>query len=284
MLAVSQDARKINTDIVIRTECMSNIIDNIENERKALHEAIEIKCFYEGSATLLVGDKTVTANAGDAVVINPYEFHATVACGEQKGRYHLFMIPLDFLSDTEAVNLRTMFFVKHTSFKTLFRNNDRIFGILMRAAKEYTEKASFYELAVTGLLTELFAVLLRSGTEHTPDSPLNKNLLHSYRLAEPAVRYIRDNYSNTVSVEELACLCGISKHYFCRVFKNVTGKTVMEYLQDYRLKVADTFLANSDKSISEIAGLCGFESSNYFCRCYKRVYGISPGKSRKKST
>ena len=54
----------------------------------------------------------------------------------------------------------------------------------------------------------------------------------------------------------------------------------MTYLNEYRVKVADTLLANTEKSISDIAEMCGFESTNYFCRRYKIFYGISPGKRR----
>ena len=64
----------------------------------ALHEDIEIKCFYEGTATLLIESQTVSVKAGDVVVINPYEFHATVDTGEEKGKYNLFMLPLDYFS------------------------------------------------------------------------------------------------------------------------------------------------------------------------------------------
>ena len=47
-------------------------IDTIEGARKAVHEAIEIKYFYEGRSTLLIGNKTVNAEAGDIIIINPY--------------------------------------------------------------------------------------------------------------------------------------------------------------------------------------------------------------------
>jgi AraC-like DNA-binding protein len=54
----------------------------------------------------------------------------------------------------------------------------------------------------------------------------------------------------------------------------------MAYLNDYRVKVADTLLGNTEKSITDVAESCGFESANYFCRRYKIFYGISPGKRR----
>ena len=80
--------------------CSTSAVDNVEGVRKAIHEAVEIKCFYEGTSTLLLGTQTVTVKAGDVVVINPYEFHATIDRGEEgnTGKYHLFMVPLDFFS------------------------------------------------------------------------------------------------------------------------------------------------------------------------------------------
>ena len=54
----------------------------------------------------------------------------------------------------------------------------------------------------------------------------------------------------------------------------------MEYLREYRIKIADVMLTNTEKSVSEIAEACGFESVAYFCRAYKRQFGVSPGKRR----
>lgn len=103
----------------------SSAVDNIEAGRKALHESIEIKCFYEGTTTLLIGSQIVTANAGDVVVINPYEFHATIDCGGGGGKYHLFMVPLDFFASNgvDSLKLRMLLLANNKSFKTLFKND-----------------------------------------------------------------------------------------------------------------------------------------------------------------
>ena len=102
----------------------------------ALHEELEIKCFYEGSATLLVESKSVSVKAGDVVVINPYEFHATVDVGEEKGAYHLFMLPLDYFSGVPELNLHRLFFGEGKKFATLFAGEPRLHGLLMEAAEE----------------------------------------------------------------------------------------------------------------------------------------------------
>jgi transcriptional regulator GlxA family with amidase domain len=64
------------------------------------------------------------------------------------------------------------------------------------------------------------------------------------------------------------------------VFKSVTKKSAMEYLRDYRLQVANALLSGTDSPVGEIAERCGFESPNYFSRCYKRYYGKSPREGR----
>ena len=270
-----------NDRIRVRLDSVSNI-NGIEAERRAIHEDIEIKCFYEGEATLLVGDEKITARAGDVVVINPYEFHATIDYGEEKGKYHMFMIPLDYFAegDTDEHELMVMLRTGRIFLKRHYENDGRIFDILMQVASEYRSREKAYESAVRGLLLQLFALFLRHGTTEALDTCGAKNALVHYKLVEPALRHIRDRYAEKIGIDELSELCGLSKHYFCHLFKEVTGQPAMAYLNDYRVKVADTLLSNTEKSISDIAEICGFESTNYFCRRYKNFYGISPGKRR----
>ena len=267
--------------IRVRLDCISSI-NGIEADRRAIHEDIEIKCFYEGSATLLIGNETIRVKAGDVVVINPYEFHATIAYSEDKGKYHMLMIPLDYFSegDTPESELMLMLRTGRTLLKRYYENDRRIFDVLMQIADEYRHGDNAYERAVRGLLIQLFALIVRRGTAVSDDPEAAKKVLVHYRLIEPSLRHIRDNYAVRTSIDELALMCGLSKHYFCHIFKEVIGESAMTYLNGYRVKVADTLLANTEKSISDIAEECGFESTNYFCRRYKIFYGISPGKRR----
>lgn len=257
-------------------------IDKIEeySEKKVLHEDMEIKCFYEGSATIVVEGNTFSVGAGDIVVINPYEFHATVETGEQKGKYHLFMIPLDYFST--GIDLHKLFFKERKMFRTLFSNNKELYSILSRAADEIRRGELCYELVIKGLLTEFFVMLLRYGISENEFPVSQKSTLRLYSQIEPALKCIKDEYSKELTLDHLATLCNVSRHYFCHIFKSVTGKSAMEYLREHRLSIADIMLHNTNSGVGEIAMLCGFESANYFSRMYKRVYGISPRQNRNK--
>ena len=245
----------------------------------ALHEDIEIKCFYEGSATLLIDSQTVQVKAGDVVVINPYEFHATVDTGEEKGKYHLFMLPLDYFAGIPELDLRRVLFAQELRFDT-HHTDPRLYDFLMQAAEEFQQKQNPNALLLRSLLMAAFALLLRNGLVQPENAAPTKKALRSYLVIEPALRCIKNEYGRMLTVEELAKLCNVSKHYFCRVFKSITGKSVMEYLRDFRLRVASVLLQSTDRSISDIAACCGFDSSNYFSRCYKEHYGYSPRQGR----
>ena len=259
-------------------------IDSVEKERKAIHEELEIKCFYAGTSTLLIGDEIFRVEAGDVVVINPYEFHATINDGEEdsRGRYHLFMIPLDFFSTFQntEIDLRERLLTGKCVLRTQYKRNNALYPVLMKAAKEKDEHKPLCDTVIYGLIAQTIVYLLRDGVDEEKNGGVKSVGLYEYHLVEPALRHIRDHYASSITLDDLAGKCKVNKHYLCRVFKAVTGKPVMKYLTEYRLHTADAMLTHTEKSISAIAEQCGFDSLNYFSRCYKKLNGFSPSAKR----
>ena len=256
----------------------TSMIDDVTEAAYAIHEAVEIKCFYEGASTLLIGDKTVHAKAGDVVVINPFEFHATVDYGgAPTGKYHLFMLSVDFFSAIPAgIDLRHLFFGQRMQLKPLFENDTELCALLKAAAADSALDTPEGRLSVFGCIARVFSILLRRGCKENGDPA--PDVAHYYTMIEPALRMIRDNYASHFTVENLADACRISKYHFCRIFKTVMGVSAIQYLNTYRLKIAHTLLSNTDHRIGEVATLCGFEDTGYFCRIYKRHFGTTPRK------
>jgi len=259
-----------------------SFVGDIREASGTWHEEFEIKYFTAGTSTVLIDTKSVNAEAGDIVIINPYELHSTLDDGDGKGAYHLFMIGMDLFSshNLDRFDMKMFFGGGRLKFNNLIKNNKRAQRILLTIVEEVTEKAQSYELAVRGLLLELFAILMRSEINDVlPVDYINDNV-RFYESIEPAIQLIRSNYTRKLSLDELAHACKISKHHFCRIFKRATGMTVIEYTNAYRMMIADVLLRNSSDSITDIAALCGFDDESYFSRCYKKVKGISPQKAR----
>ena len=256
----------------------ASIIDDIDTASHAMHEAIEIKYFYKGKSTLLIGNKTVNAEAGDIIIINPYEIHATVDYPkEEKGEYCLIMVGLDLFGGLSGVdfNLRHMLLSDQKAFKTHIKGNESMQKLLSELAFEYSQKLAESRLAVAGILARFFALLVREGME-TKSAAASSDSFRYYKAVEPAIRMIRDSYSSSFTIDALADACNMSKFHFCRIFKAVTGASTIQYVNSYRLKIADALLVNTNMRTSEIATQCGFEDASYFCKIYRRHYGKTP--------
>jgi len=258
-----------------------SIIDNVDDFYKVFHEEIEIKYFIEGSSTLHIGNESVVTEPGDIVFINPFEFHSTVNYAEEKGKYHLLMIGLDFFaSDSSLLDLRYLFMNERGRIQTLIKNDEYLGLAIRRIVEEVSTRGQYYELSVKALVLDMFTRFFRLYKDpHPASSPSDKRIKY-YEVIYPAIKMIRENCSVGYSVDELSGACKVSKCHFCRIFKESTSMSVVEYRNEYRLQIARVLIKTTAKSISEISVQCGFDDMAYFSRCYKKRFGHSPMRDR----
>ena len=82
--------------------------------------------------------------------------------------------------------------------------------------------------------------------------------------------------TDKITLDELVSVFFTSKSFPVKHFKQETGKTIIEYLNDIRIDTAKMLLMTTTKSVEEIAYAVGYESPKYFARIFKSVVGISP--------
>ncbi|MDR2536585.1 MAG: helix-turn-helix domain-containing protein [Treponema sp.] len=95
-----------------------------------------------------------------------------------------------------------------------------------------------------------------------------------------AERFIWENYTHKISLQEIATASGLSAPYFSTIFKEEMGENLSSYLNRIRVEKASRMLTETDLSLSEIAGACGFEDQSWFSKTFKHYIGVSPGKYR----
>jgi AraC-like DNA-binding protein/ligand-binding sensor protein len=95
-----------------------------------------------------------------------------------------------------------------------------------------------------------------------------------------AERYIWEHYTHKVSLQEIAEASGLSAPYFSTIFKEEMGENLSSYLNRIRVEKASRMLTETDLSLSEVAGACGFEDQSWFSKTFKHYTGVSPGKYR----
>ena len=90
------------------------------------------------------------------------------------------------------------------------------------------------------------------------------------------IKYIKENYRNKISLDELANEAGVQKNYLCALFKDMTDMTIHEYVTIYRLKIAQYYLLKTKMSNNEIIESCGFSDRKYFYRYFQEYFGHTP--------
>ena len=88
--------------------------------------------------------------------------------------------------------------------------------------------------------------------------------------------YIKNNLTKDLSLESLANLANFSPIYFHTCFKEYTGMTLREFVEEERIKKSCILLSSNELSIENIAEACGFSSRSYFCVVFKRKMRITP--------
>lgn len=95
--------------------------------------------------------------------------------------------------------------------------------------------------------------------------------------------YISDNYQKeTLSVKDIGDHVFLSASYVCTFFKNETGKTLNQYLIEYRIEQAKQLLRDPRYKIADISSKVGYSDGNYFGKSFKKYTGLSPSEYRER--
>lgn len=92
-----------------------------------------------------------------------------------------------------------------------------------------------------------------------------------------AVNFIQANYPDSIQIADIAADLGLSRNYFCRIFKQQMGLSPQEFLVSYRLDTAAKLLVEQEISQKEAALQVGYPDICAFSRMFKRKYGMAPG-------
>lgn len=132
------------------------------------------------------------------------------------------------------------------------------------------------ELFCIGALYRFFGELLGSAGE--PCERPEQNIRQKYVRA--ILNFISVKYSEPVGVQDLAGFCGLERSYLTRIFKEETGRSPREYLEDYRMKMARNLLKDPRLPIGYVANSVGYTDPFSFSKAFKRRTGIAPSRYR----
>ena len=253
------------------------------------HDGMEILCVDEGTATVIVNNRTLTVKKGDVLVFNAFEPHGIFLSSETASfgrtclafRPHYFFPPEPiggehhFFADLKALVFENHISSSHPAAAQIRSAVERIVSLYEKSAKAWAIEAFSQLILIYSDLARYG--LLRSGEEGS-----------SYMLdfMTRVSAYIEENLAEDISTAAIAAHCQYSTEHFCRLFKKCFNKTFKEYLNVYRIRKAKEFIDREDFStIAEVSSRFGFNNQNHFSHMFKKYVGILPSEyiSRQKS-
>lgn len=216
------------------------------------HKAYECYSVTSGEAKVTVDENEYVLRAGDAVLIFPYQCHASITKENTATRVYIFSPDLvESFHDSRRVP-------KSNAFKLPADLPDKCDSLLFRKSLCYNICAVFDENA-----------------EYIDSAQGNESLISKLLF------FISDNFRNSCTLADVASFVGYDYSYVSKAFKKATGMSVKAYVNDLRISEACRMLLNTNETVREIAEECGFASQRTFNRDFLKSVGKTPIEYRK---
>ena len=236
------------------------------------HKAYELYFLEMGQHGYLINDRFFQVFTQDVVLTKPNVLHKS--------------------HNTTSYNRTCVYFTEE--FLRGFYTDVALKGILKCFDREVIslDKESFFK--AQHILEKLRTVYATNDREHIyiylgdlllllcdhRDDPRREPALHSMEKMIPVLSYITQHYKEITHLDEISAQFFVSTPHLCRIFKKHTGMTISHYVNHVKIQHACELLVNTDKTITEIALECGFNSSMYFCKTFKKQINCTPSEFR----
>lgn len=237
------------------------------------HDSIEITFILRGQGLLELNGNVYSLKEKDILVINICQLHRLEFI--DRGAAISFYIPSEYLAQyaPEEIN----HFWECASFLGS-QGSQEYFDIIRRAFCElFIIQKTDDDLEFRGKVLLLLKKLDEYFLKDEENERINRN--KQFALA---LRYLAEHFREDITLSELAKVTHFSESYLSRLFRKELGISYKQYLIKLRVSKGLAFLKNTELSITEIAYMSGFNSTNSFIASFKQIYKTTPGQYKTK--
>ena len=249
------------------------------------HPELEIGYFKSGSGIYTVKGRQYEIRPGDIFLFNSDELHkvTTVRPDEPMQTLAVLFQPRlvwDALTDDFSDDLLAAFRSlgeagkhridqTHPAYETLI-------GQIAQIEAEWTKQSPYYRKAVKNRILDFLITLSRSVDRQTKPDESDEAFRDVLPLINASVDEIEEHFCEELRIHDLAAKYGMSQNFFTSCFKKINGITPKAYINSKRIDKAIRLIRSTDKSMLEIATLCGFNSSASFNKSFTKTTGKRP--------
>lgn len=253
------------------------------------HKEMEIVYIEEGEFELIVNMNSFKLSKGQCICINSGEIHSIDSIGDNTSIHHAIVFDPSILSSSQydycQINYIDPLLKGIIKFPTTIDEESKFGAQFINEVLDlincYKSKKTGYHLSTKSYFFKILCLLVEENKLINNDGFISKSKDYKLELIKKVFKYINENYSNKIYIEDLASQVNMNTQYFCRFFKSVTGKTPVDYINHHRIENAAKMLVTSDNKIMDICFSVGFDNFSYFIKTFKQHKGCTPSQYRK---
>ena len=247
------------------------------------HDAWELFYVVRGHGHRTAGDTLQPFGAGDVTLLPPSMLHRwefAPDSADANGHIRYLMVAFSHAFVLRCID--TFPEIRNVLTGVTFPQNALNFG----AESSYAIRRILVRANETdelGRLSEMLRLLpfIFTSSDHSlAGQPMR--IEREVRRMQQIHVYVMRHYARPIALDDIASEVGMNRSAFCAYFKRHKGTTFSRFVTQYRLNTACELLKHSQKQVSEICYMTGFNDLPHFIRVFTRTLGVSPSKYRKR--
>jgi AraC-like DNA-binding protein len=230
---------------------------------------IKIIMITKGNITCSINSITYNLFENDILIIPPYTIHSGKVNDTQSEIFEIFFNVDALYKEIELIkifNLSTPTYLENaitSSFSAFIKSTH----------DSFKTKDTGYYINLDFIIRN---ILLKINKYKKTNSPMTKNHNSELLIANKLIKFLEDNISKSISVNDCTDYLTVSQSYLYRVVKNIFNQSINQLINNHKMIYAKRFLQERTYNITEISEQLGYSSLYYFSRVFKQVYSVSP--------
>ncbi|MDD5597626.1 MAG: AraC family transcriptional regulator [Victivallaceae bacterium] len=221
----------------------------------------------QGAGYVKINNEWIHFRKGDLLTIKPGEDYQQEK-NDDNSQFSTYALHLDIFKDNNE-DIEKSFICEWPRKLSLYYQTD-LDNLFDKLLQVYTFKKAGCSILIKSILFNIIDILFDSvrGNLVQEKSP-------GFNAIVKTSKYIEIHFNENLTLEDMARHSGFSYTYFSRLFNQYLKSSPVDFLINYRLKMAKIFLSKG-YSVSETSLRCGFHSIHYFSRLFKKKFKLSP--------
>lgn len=244
-------------------------------EKPHSHKFLCVTYITTGIGEYYINNKHYTAKKDDIVILNPDIEH--YKRNYDNATFSAFEVGLDNIQ-INGLNYNQLLSNDISPIINLKMYKEDFYNTYHEIITTQDKQDIGWRLITKTLIMKLIIIILKEsfvqkngGSNYFTFESYDKNA-----IVDTIISYLQNNYMNKISVDEIAKNTYLSSTYISKIFKELTGESIINYLIGIRLNKAKEILEEGYFTIQDVSKIVGYSDAFYFSKLFKKRFGCSP--------